>query len=487
MKRLLSLALTLLLFLGMLSLGSTAAAAENPVTLKLLRAYASGVDFNTQPAKLLAEELTGYKLEYDMLPAEDALTKLNLIMAAGAQYDMIMIPNPMSNFYNYAKEGMLTDITSLLEENGQNIIQGLDASWKFIDALRIDGKVYCIPQPNTGKYIEQGNFIRKDWLDALGLTMPTTTDEMLEVLRAIKAGYPDVIPYVMTSNLFPSLFAGSFGVATEYVEKDGQLVSRLAMPQMKEYLAYMNTLFSEKLLDNEFPVNTNAVVDEKIFNGKAAVWNVGVFSMTPFVGTFEKYQPDGEFAFIDYLAGPEGEQGVAVVQGFYLFNAIPSTSSKAEAMIDYINKLYDPSVFVQIYDGVENVHWKYNEEGNMVPIQPLFGEQRGNAQHFIFGVGEEYQDKYWRIRLEKDDILPVWHRFYQKDAALRRYNVPHLAPPIDSVLSLNQQLSEMANEHITKFIAGALPLSQYDSFLDQYMAAGGQQVIDDLNAWYTSR
>jgi pyruvate/2-oxoglutarate dehydrogenase complex dihydrolipoamide acyltransferase (E2) component len=45
-------------------------------------------DYNTLPTAAVIEEMTGYKVQYDMLPSDAAMDKLNLIMASEESYDM---------------------------------------------------------------------------------------------------------------------------------------------------------------------------------------------------------------------------------------------------------------------------------------------------------------------------------------------------------------------------------------------------------------
>lgn len=453
--------------------------------LKILTAY-SAIDMNTYPNYQDVVDLTGYTVKYDNLPAEDAISKVNMVLATGGGYDIIYVPAPSSNYFKYAKEGAIQDLTDLIDTYGQNYITAMDG-YKFIDPLRIDGKVFCLPQPNPGAYLASGNFIRKDWLDSIGMAIPQTTDDILDVLRAFKAENPGnvdpCIPYVQGNNLFPEMFAGAFGVATEYVIEDGQLISRYRSESMKDYLSYMNTLFTEKLLDNEFPINTSEVTNNKIFSGKAGLFSYSVWGISGMVNAFKENLPDAEYVLIGYPKGPDGQQGVAVAQGYYGFNVVPKSSPNAEHVVKYANALYQEDNFVKIYDGHENVHWKYDDNGNMTPIQPAFGDERSIAS-YILGIGETWQLKYWTIRLQKDANLYEWFYKMQDYADMRVFNAPDLAPGFDSVLSSKDELTELATENITKFISGSLSIADYQSFLDAYMAAGGEQAEKDLAEWY---
>lgn len=463
-----------------------ATTAEKLPVLKRLTVY-SDLDYNTYPNYKDIVDLTGYEVQYDYLPAEDPISKVNMVLATGGGYDIVHIPTPSSNYFTFAKEGAIQDLTDLIETYGQNYIAAMDG-YKFLDPVRVDDKLYCFPQPNPGAYLASGNFIRKDWLDAVGLDMPETTDDILEILRAFKAQNPGnadpCIPYVQGNNLFPEMFAGAFGVATEYIVENGKLISRYRSESMIDYLTFMNTLFTEKLLDNEFPINTGEVINNKIFSGKAGMFSYAVWGISALVNAFAENLPDAEYTLIGYPKGPKGHQGVAVSQGYYNFNVVPVSSPNAEHVVKYVDLMYQEDNFVKIYDGFEDVHWKYDDKGNMTPIQPTFGDER-SIGGYIFGIGESWQLKYWTIRLQKDPNLYEWFYKMQDYADLRVFNAPDLAPGFDSVLSSKDELNELVTENITKLISGSMPLSDYQSFVDAYMSAGGEQAEKDLADWYS--
>lgn len=82
-----------------------------------------------------------------------------------------------------------------------------------------DGSIYSLTNRLPCRpYTDTGAFINQTWLDALELEMPTTLDELLEVLIAMKEGDPngnglaDEIPWVGASGATDWLM-GTFGVA----------------------------------------------------------------------------------------------------------------------------------------------------------------------------------------------------------------------------------------------------------------------------------
>jgi len=319
------------------------------------------------------------------------------------------------------------------------------------------------------------------------MDVPETTDEFIAMLRAFKEQKPGgqdvVIPYVNGPTPFSDVFAGAFGVSTNYVIEDGKLISRYNSKYMLDYLEFMNTLFEEKLLDNEFPVNTSEVINEKIFSGKAGLFSYNIWGIDSLVNTFAESLPDAEYVAIGFPMGAEGMQGIYTPQGYYSFNAIPQSSENAVDVIKFWDKVYEEANFINVYLGYEGEHWEYNENGEINPIQPKFGDERSNSS-YIIGLGEEYQLKYWTPRLQKNENLYTWFNEFQKYSDMRNFDPTDLAPAFESVLSSRAECDEIALEYITKFISGDLSLDKYQEFLDIYNAAGGAEAEADLAKWY---
>jgi len=60
-------------------------------------------DYNTYPVAKVIEEQTGYKVMYEMLPADKAMDKLNLLISSAEPYDAITITGdkrkPFASFH----------------------------------------------------------------------------------------------------------------------------------------------------------------------------------------------------------------------------------------------------------------------------------------------------------------------------------------------------------------------------------------------------
>ena len=136
-------------------------------------------------------------------------------------------------------------------------------------ATQSDGKIYGLPKyqrfwPATASR----QFINQQWLDQLGLSMPTTWDELYEVLVAFKEkdangnGDPnDEIPMDWPGGIGgyfnPAVLLGSMGITLTdgsgqgYFVEDGQVKNFLTDERYKTMVVFLNKLYKAGLINPE--------------------------------------------------------------------------------------------------------------------------------------------------------------------------------------------------------------------------------------------
>jgi len=438
-------------------------------------------DPNTYFTAKFLEEKTGYKTTYEMLPEELPNEKLNLLMANREKYDIMRLSK--EQFFTLAEAGALEPLNDLLDQYGDKLKAGIqDSTWS---AASIDGKIYAIPQGGTGIYASSTLVVRKDWMEELGLQVPTNRDELYEVLKTIKAK-KNVIPLTGQLSLMPEI-AATFGIPnTSWMEMDGKLIHQSEHPRMKEYLAFMNKLYKEGLIDSEWPINTSSVAIERFTSGQAAMMSLAWWSAPAVVNALQRNFPDGDFVTIPYLKDEQGHSPIGVNTGIAYFMAIPKWSENKEHAMNYMNLKLEENLFKELVIGQEGVHHKF-EDGKYFPILPKFDEELNNASFFLTGVDESVYSTYWQARVRKDPILFNYFEELQKLAEGHFVIDPMSnAPPIASISENSQKLTKFSNDTYLQFIAGSVSLDTFDSYLAQWKADGGEAMIKDANDWYSS-
>jgi putative aldouronate transport system substrate-binding protein len=160
-----------------------------------------------------------------------------------------------------------------------------------------DGHIYSFPyiEEMHGLILTQGiHYLYKPWMDKLGLTMPTTTDEYEAVLKAFYEqdpngnGIQDEIPFSFVyktsqswrnANDIGALW-GAFGMpdtGLHVTVVDGKVVSTAMGESYKAGLEYFNRLYSEGLIDMESFTQQESQRTAKLQNetpiiGSTLVW-----------------------------------------------------------------------------------------------------------------------------------------------------------------------------------------------------------------------
>ena len=454
------------------------------------------LDRNTLYSARVIEEKTGYKIEYDQLPADNWLDTLGMIVPNTEDYDYIMANTEAQNLImNLAKDGALVDLTPYLEDhpNLASVITDYSRS-----TFSIDGKLYAIGMEALSfdgyGEVRELMFYRQDWLDKLNMKAPTTVDEFTELLRALKAydngTEEEVIPLTLvgsgTGVYVPGLI-GAFGIPNEWNEVDGKLVNRAEDPRLLEYLSYMKGLYQEGLIDQGFPANTSANVTEKYSTGKAGIAPLYYWSCPTLFDTMATTQPDQKTGFMFPLKGANGDIGIGTsMGGFEAMVFIPKASKHVDETIDLFEKKLDPETFVSFTLGEEGVHYTL-KDGLYSPILPKFFDDMNWAISFCTGR-PTYWSTLWMCRAQKDQRQWEYWQYMNMNDEMKAVNVTSkvaMAPTFGS--SANKDaLDQMLLDQCIRVIAGEASVDDWGDFLEKWYAEGGRQLVDDYNNWWST-
>ncbi len=337
------------------------------------------------------EEATGIHLEWQTCASSDNVQeKLSTMFASGEMPDIILTGVSSGNRYDKATEQALGEQGLVLPLNNylDTVSVGYKQAFEEIDGLKEyittpDGNIYSLPNIDGSLHVQYNMklWINTQWLDNLGLDMPTTTEEFYEVMKAFKEkdangnGDPnDEIPLsTVTSGAGTQLdgfLMNPFQLTSEtnklYVD-NGKVTFAPAQEGYKEGLKYLNQLYAEGLLnpesftqDKNNQVNVNEAGDECVI-GAFLAQRPGYacdLSTEPYSKKWEQYQS------LAPLAGPDG-QCVASWNPYVMFQSgmtfISSSCTNPEAafrLLDYIStQTYRSSL------GIEGVHYELLDAG----------------------------------------------------------------------------------------------------------------------------
>ena len=189
-----------------------------------------------------------------------------------------------STYYtSYAAQNYLADISSYYE--GSDLQARIQSAGKesLIDGIRINGKLYGISPTRGNGCI---TYIKKAWLDNVGLDAPANYDEYLKMLKAFTEGDPDgdgvngntygvsaagiinnEAPY---TNYLPEFYQDAY--PSFYQKDDGTWADGFFDERMKAALTRIRDAYSKGYIDKDIAENGTGDCRDKFYENKYGVF-----------------------------------------------------------------------------------------------------------------------------------------------------------------------------------------------------------------------
>ncbi len=211
------------------------------------------------------QEISNLKFNTTEIAPNEAKEKLNLLMSSG-EYGDILFKGSKIDLDQYGMDGLLIPLEDLIREYCPNLTAILDERDAWNEIAAPDGHIYALPQFNATSPNAGGStswWINQTWLDKLGLKMPTSLDELYNVLKAFKEqdpngnGLADEVPMVMYNdqallNTLMSLSGNGLAYPNFWKVIDGQMEYLPTTEHYKQdYLTFMNKLYTEGLVNQD--------------------------------------------------------------------------------------------------------------------------------------------------------------------------------------------------------------------------------------------
>ena len=428
------------------------------------------------------QDLTNTKLNVTWVPRSAYDDKVSISLASNDMPQAMLVFNyRASSLVTALKSGVFWEIGPYIEQfpnlSQMNKIQ--------FNNTKIDGKTYGLYRPRS--IAPHGITIRQDWLDNLGLSAPTTPEEMYNVLRAFTYDDPDGNKQHDTiglgeykdieAYLLPHVSAW-FGAPNKWSEENGKFKAEFMTPEYLDALKYIRKLYEEKLINQDFIVSEELQRSNLFAQGKTGVF-LGNNTHAP-VRNDEllKYDPDAVVELLPPMNGPQGQR-VMAAQGFTGVYLFPKTSVKTEADLKRILAFFDRTLEDDIVNlttwGIEGVHYKVTDGKAERLIE---SEQRALLIDSINELKIDDGSKRL-IEIGGDPLADKATITTQKHQNIAVVN-PALGLESET-WTLNQaELNTIITDAKVKFITGRIDEAGWQEAIESWLKAGGEKVIQEF-------
>lgn len=356
----------------------------------------------------------------------------------------------------------------------------------------IDGKHYALvtknPEPFKGV-----TAIRGDWLEALGLEPPTTTEEFLEVAKAFTFGDPDGNGQDDTwgftgapdfEGYITQLggFKGAFGAVAPWQIVDGELVNVAASDSQRQYLEFLHSLIEAGVVDPNWQSQEILDAEANFKGGRIGIvftdWCL-LFCVQGY-SEFKGANPEGTWTIIDPPVGPDGlsaQDGYSDAGPQYGVSQRAIDEGKGEAVARLLEWINGPG-YVPTAFGEEGLNWEWQDgirfqyaDVETIPYRQLVGWG-------YIGHPDELRTRYNSVVTYDDgeviDVYAVLERCQEypiEDTTQWAIMPP---PPADSYADYVRTRTEGE----FAFLNGSRSFDEWDAYVESLNTNGLQQWTD---------
>jgi putative aldouronate transport system substrate-binding protein len=475
----------------------------------------------------MVEDKLGIKLIYDwIVPTEQFNTKYNLTIASGTLPDLM--PMKILQFQELSKADVLQDMSPYLDQYASPTLKMLyewDENFTR-NAVTIEGKLLSVPITGTSPDNSPILWIRKDWLNKVGLNPPKTMDELVNVARAFTKNDPDgngkndTYGLAMNKTLGGGLadingFLNGYGAYFDiWIKKGNDLAYGSIQPEARAALSTLQKMYAEGLIDPEFSVKDPVKAGEMVVSGKVGMLYGRTWAC--YVNIKENSLKDVNAEWLPYAApgltsSPANVQASASLSGMS-FLGVNKKFANPEAAVKLVG-LYATNYYgaKSADEWNKNIHYPAGDGTwvSMIHLPAVEIRSPWNDYNQYIQLKEAMKVN------DRDSLKPyvqvVWDMVtgYLADTS-QRQNLPAYLQvgPIGSqsvieqyrkqnkivldefmgfktptMLEKESTLQAKVLEVYTRIIMGE-SIDEFDAFVEDWYSLGGEKITAEANEWY---
>ena len=334
------------------------------------------------------QKRTGVTLQFTTANLLTASDSMSLMVAANELPDLIF---NFGMFYNgnmddLAEGDIIVDFTAY-EDTMPNYFDILNNNPSIArDVYTEAGAVVLAENIQDTLIPSSGPAIRQDWLDADGLEIPVTVDDLYNVLKAFQEQNDCAHPLWIAANGANTL-GSAFGVSVNgdnnslggWIYADGQIQYCLPMEGFRDYVQLMADWYAEGLISPDFVSQTmnNTATDDEIVGNASGFFTTSVNGITNLSG----YEPDADVQPVRAMVLEEGDlcgfddAGTSRVSKGGA--AVACSCPDVELALRILDYFYSDDGILLANYGVEGVSFEYDENGEPVLTELVTNSPEG--------------------------------------------------------------------------------------------------------------
>ncbi len=438
-------------------------------------------------------EQSGIDVTFVPIQRNQATQKINSMLAAGNAPDIF---SDYSADYvgQLVQQGAIMPLDEAIEKYSTDYKEYLKNNPQLNLYTKFGGKTYAVTnQRPDDAIINHSVWIRQDWLDKLGLQMPKTDAELIEVMKQFRDkdpngnGQKDEIPLSMIwSQIVEAMYQ-----ATEqwYVNENDEMEYGQLTDRYVEALRFMKTCYDEGLISREFATDKdNTQQKQTWYTDRTGVY---MYSWNPDNRDLMKNNPDAKPVILPPVETKFGVGGYYKETDAYLYNMFNAETKNVEAGMKFIDWMLtkgweslrygEEGVHYNIVDGHKKVtdQQKYNTEVAYAGVYSIISQRKTDPAEFLLSASDDALSQ--TLAQQKVDSFNT-----NMETNHFRRDIPRI-PDVAEYSTLMTEWQVKRNEIRIKVITGGSEYSPewgLEQLRSEWDRLGGQNVNKLVNEWY---
>lgn len=448
------------------------------------------------------------------MDTEERYSELVNILVKDQNLPDIMVVTDREILKELVENDLVEDLTEVFEKCTSPRIKEMYESYgdALLNSGKFNGKLMAVPET----VIDHGPnllWLRKDWMEELGLEEPETLEDAFEIIDAFvqnRMGTEDgetPVGLACDTNLVGTTSSSysvdpvfdSFGANPQrWISQDGEIVYGSLTEETKEALDYLHKLYDRGILDRNFALRAPNNLRDLVVNGKCgAFFGLWWTPNNPLMESYEKNsEADWEPYYLQELADKNVYESfrdnkyVVVRKGYehpeivmkiisVLFDYTRYEAEDAREVNEYFALNVDPTARPLVinvdyneatYQATENIEAALNgnyPEGNLTAIEQSYYQA---CSSYLSGNDYTAED---------------WAAYKSRISAVGLLVDKHYTPAVRSYLDdaggeIPQSLRQFETSTFIQIIMGEKPVSYFETFVEQWYQQGGHELTQQI-------
>lgn len=454
------------------------------------------------------------------LEAEDKYDEFINILVKDRTLPDVLVISDREMLKELVENNLVEDLTEVFETCTTERIKEMYESYggQLLEAGTFNGRLMAVPET----VIDHGPrlmWLRKDWMDQLGLEEPETLEEAFKIVEAFvenRMGAEEgeepiglvcdtaLIGTTSSSYSAEPVFQYYGAEPQKWIEKDGEIMYGSLTKETQQGLYRLRQLYTKGILDQNFALRTQNNIRDLVIEGKcgaffglwwtpnnplmdqleqdpAAEWEPYYFESKKPVYTYASFRDN------KYVVVRKGYEHPEIVMKIIsvLFDYTRYDADDAEEVNDYFALNVDPTARPLVinvdyneatYTVTENIRRVLAgemDESSLIVIERSYFEA---CQNYLEGTRVDSKDwAAYKSRISAVGLL------VDSD-----YQPPHREYLEETDNEVPQNLQELEKNAFLQIILGKQPMAYFDTFVEEWYSQGGKELMERVQAAHDS-